>query len=862
MLSSLNSPRDNHNDHLRNLLDQRTARADLHGRFPSISEFSDTPSVYSHPFFSPRPFETSQTASHTGHDKLFSSSRSPVSDRDLLNDPSASTLDFGDDPRASFCSKDSYDDENHLVDPEDDDSTTRMSLLGPKMRFHSRAPWELDDDTLLEEEESDNSASYISSTFGGRLTPGMSSVAGGIRKGFGLGYPNSRSSNASRPSGESTRSQGKSKGSFESTSSQGSNPYGVPLPLAQASSSSTSLVLPPTHPQSSLKSKFTIGRAPSHDVSSTNNSSSLRVRDALHSHLTTNSSTSRRESSPTGSHVLSRIDTNSSRPSTPSSASHEDEVHPYANPDLVLSYVRDPPPRSPLRIALTLPAVSRSDSSVTVTDTTTSSLSRQAISPDSSVASVGEPRTPIRTGFQGKEISSPMSIPGSPVRHDSGGKNGYQLGTSAWTGNSDPPNFSLISLEEARAQRIRSATANPVMSQKSGSNAPSARIVPFPEIDNRGRALGNLESDSPVGSIASRGRTRSISAGAKAKNALHTLVGSAGPRVDRRDSEPAVIYQPVQSAAPSKAVKHKKSGFMRIFNGRDKEKEKALPPPVPQLIEAYAPYNPYSTKTRSAPRRIPVPPLFPEDPLSENSSPPDSQSSSLGSGPASPKRLLPSLSINTLASSQASLDPHSVWVNNRMSMNITDKVWQHPMPNPPQSAPPNVSEFPALQLRPVSTIFSAQFGDHIVRGSLESTAEVDSDTNSLTGPETVSSPLTPGFSLRSDSQASNKGMMSVISEDDPSHIVRALQEQISQAKRAWQLQIWELEGQVRDLKTELDEMRKSENEKPFCGACGRGKVLAAQPHASDCVHDAKKAGIVNRPRVVRTGAAARFGNGN
>ena len=89
--------------------------------------------------------------------------------------------------------------------------------------------------------------------------------------------------------------------------------------------------------------------------------------------------------------------------------------------------------------------------------------------------------------------------------------------------------------------------------------------------------------------------------------------------------------------------------------------------------------------------------------------------------------------------------------------------------------------------------------------------------------------------------------------DDQSSV---LQNQIVSARKAWQRHIWELEGQVRDLKAEIEDLRTAENDKAFCDVCG-----ARKPTVERVPSDTRKVGVVDRPRA-RTGDAARFGNGN
>lgn len=208
MLRSINPPPDPHDVHLRQLLDQRATRADFQGRFSTLSQFSDTPSVYSRPFFSPRSVDREPT-SPTTQSRITSPNTFAYghrTQRDRLDDPTASMLDLDEDPRLSTTSYDENDEEQSP--DEDDEHLPRMSLLGPRMRFHSRAPWEMEGGVFQEEDEND---------YGSLL-----SIS---RKGFGRSSP--RSSSASRPSGESTRSQAKSKHSFETTSSQLSYPRGA-----------------------------------------------------------------------------------------------------------------------------------------------------------------------------------------------------------------------------------------------------------------------------------------------------------------------------------------------------------------------------------------------------------------------------------------------------------------------------------------------------------------------------------------------------------------------------------------------------------------------------------------------------------
>lgn len=152
MLKSINSPHDEGDDDSKSLKDQRNAHADFHGRLSvAVSNLSDTASVYSHSYFSPRPSDISE--SRVGY--LYSN------DSTGRNELQTSILDLTDDPRTSYASQD-YDHANSTSSEEladDSETVARMSYLGPKMRVHSRAPWE---EEALEEIDEENALGGLS----------------------------------------------------------------------------------------------------------------------------------------------------------------------------------------------------------------------------------------------------------------------------------------------------------------------------------------------------------------------------------------------------------------------------------------------------------------------------------------------------------------------------------------------------------------------------------------------------------------------------------------------------------------------------------------------------------------------------
>ncbi|KAL1748555.1 hypothetical protein HDZ31DRAFT_60290 [Schizophyllum fasciatum] len=794
---TMTSPRDYNDEHVRHLLDQRFTRADLHrdGRWDSVSEFSDSPSIYSRAVFSPNANDqgVSSPPLHT-----------PRTHRERFDDPSASMLDLDDDPRSSLASSVSYGDDDKTVSEHDsDEPVPRMSYLGPKMRFHSRAPWEMDSETLDEQDEEPEEPPSRKALFGG-------------------GRQDQR-----RPSLDSVRSN-KVKKSFDSTSSgSGSQQRGALHALAQAGMSSTSLVAPNATGPSGLRNMFAISRTTSPSSIDSRPTSPAAV-GAPSQHAGT--PFERHGARAQASQQL-RPDTFISNDSASTYDSFSEDqhayAHPYAHPSVVPKYEAARRQASPPRSIPTTPASVQRPAVTVVTE-------GKVMPPERSrtlTTSPATPRSPVlgrarSSTFQGKEISSPVllsrteapPLPNQPFDTKllpmTSLPSTSTTDGAPWPEPSPAPAFSLISLEEAQAnQRTRSNTVQ----SSTGGPAPdvvSFAPVPFPETDDTRSINGDFAH--------ARNRVRSTSAGSRARHALHTMVAGTPPRTDLRELDPA-------NAPPSgKQLKHKRSGFMRIFNGSREKDEK--PPPVPSLAEGYASFNSqqslqnHQKRTPKIPR-VPVPQLSPT--ISSDEQAPSNVPLTPGRGPT--KRSPPLLSINTQRSPSAH-DPRFIAPAVRNES--------------PLSAPAHVHEFPApLKLRPVSTLFSA-LGEHISHDGDEP------DSGSLS-PPTVLSPITPVSGGRDPAPAvAGDDAAPAGAGDDPSAVIRALQAQIAGARKAWQRHVWELEGQVRDLKAEVEELRAAEAP---CAACGRGRPRADGAGPA-------RTGVVNRPRA-RTGiAASRFGS--
>lgn len=200
------SPSPAQDDNLRRLLDQRAARADIHHtRLSSLTEFSDSPSIYSHPHFSPRPPHPDSSPPQF----------------DFAIPPQYAALPAFHATMRSFASSATTTDNTHGLDgpnsdvhllehsaslesmqPEDEELGSRMSFLGPTMRFHSLAPWETEDNIREGVEQEDDARSFItkrgkSKTRGDGFIKGLSKPA------------SSKATSTARPSIESTISRDK-----------------------------------------------------------------------------------------------------------------------------------------------------------------------------------------------------------------------------------------------------------------------------------------------------------------------------------------------------------------------------------------------------------------------------------------------------------------------------------------------------------------------------------------------------------------------------------------------------------------------------------------------------------------------------
>ncbi|KAF8846255.1 hypothetical protein BDN67DRAFT_28709 [Paxillus ammoniavirescens] len=558
-------------------------------------------------------------------------------------------------------------------------------------------------------------------------------------------------------------------------------------------------------------------------------------------------------------------------------SSHEDFVHPYANPDLVASYTPAPNTISPHQAISG--NISRSDSSTTVTDSiSTRSAPFSVMSTETSATSLtSRELTNVNPRINGKEISSPIPLlRPNDINAGSIDRNTKLLslhppprGFSTASRN-DPlhsPTVTLISLQEAQArERSRSATVHSTVAPLSKARGGVSQ-VPFPDTDGVASMVEGRHREMVTSGVSARARARSISTGARAKITPHTVVGGPQPhKPERRGSEHAV--SPSASVPSGRVLKHKKSGFMRLFSGRgvDGEKERSPPPPVPPL-STYAERQTQGTAKTSnfTLPRVPVPSFSPSllgaaassiTLTSRNSSSFDGDSLD-GQTASSRKRQPPPLYIATGASgpySHTSTAEASPLSRGARTPSLDLAPPSSLSRNTPQSAPPGTTDFQGLKLRPISTAFSSHFADIVA--SPEEELQPDLYTPSSTASSgTALSPITPLSTRRSDDGPARTAETS----GEQSLVMKALQDQFISAKKAWQREVRELESRVRDLKAEVEDLRHA-GDKEYCEVCGRGDSQKRGTAPADETQ-MKKLGVVDRPRA-RTGDAARFASGN
>ncbi|ORY92809.1 hypothetical protein BCR35DRAFT_298359 [Leucosporidium creatinivorum] len=522
---------------------------------------------------------------------------------------------------------------------------------------------------------------------------------------------------------------------------------------------------------------------------------------------------------------------------TPSSS-----MLPLASPNAT-SIPRSAPPH--MASFVTVP---RSDSNASLgvrapkTSASGSSLATSANSGSSS------PSTP--TGTTTAFPPSPTSPTGSYF--------GSRSGAVSPTG----PGYKLISLEEARereSQRIAAALA-----KKEKAMTPVEHIAGREDV-MYGGASRDGSREPTTESVA---RTRATSGPAS----------SAASTAPSHGSSPSTS---TLAQAPIKTLKAKKSGFLRRMMGADK------PAPVEQQQQPSLPSPPLSDLTRcdsatpstqlatspsysvtiSSPHasvdlrhaNVDQGGLTPSPSVSSTSAAPASRVSFLPTPTPDPelrlrKGLAPSLSLRPVSMAFSAGLPSDFLANVASESTLSSSA-----STPTAStkvggwiSPPSTSPITAAH-RPTSPTES------LVAGSGPSSAQspfAPSFNSSTTGghsslferdEDLATTPVTPAF----PSSPSNPTSPVLPSASAAGGSYAALQEEYARARKAWKSQQWELETQIRVLQAELEQVKAAQvTEGVECHECGAAYKTTPSPS------------IVQRPRFKgHGGSGALYGSG-
>lgn len=576
-----------------------------------------------------------------------------------------------------------------------------------------------------------------------------------------------------------------------------------------------------------------------------------------------------------------------SEPASPHTPLHLQEYHPYANPDLGSSYPDEPRPSRRLEElhALTYSephssAVDRSESAATITESSTVTT-MSTMSQSKSQASVLTPGTSVSSfpklptfSKNGKAVTDAASIR-SRASDDSEeqevtvaayGQHALpspSVFTPSWPHSPNARPIKLISLEEAQAQareRSRSATATATM-------ASQAVRTPDPSVAQSTMSWTRLRSAS----------------GSSSK--VKSLASASTIDLHPTPTLPSTSSLSGANGAPQRVLARKKSGFMRLFNSKDKMPSSPPPlpsistdmiAPIPTILTPMSPANSTRPRKQSSHHRVPVPSITPsllaESEVGSGSSHDSHAEGSwtISEDPVaaprerqlSARRNAPGLFILTSSSPAPNTgsrpSPPFATMGTQSGALPTPKstAGEYSLKNFLSSEDTKPPRFVGLSLRPVSASFGPEFVGQINDSDEYPRPSLETDTGTPTTNTSAISPRSPSPIYKSDPLAA----VDVADLEDQSSVIRALQEQMVTARKAWQMQLWELEGQVNDLKKEVEDLHAKESGQEYCPACGRGGAAVGVRLEELKRAGVKVGGVVNRPRA-RTGVGSRFASG-
>ncbi|KAF8525051.1 hypothetical protein BU17DRAFT_83967 [Hysterangium stoloniferum] len=697
-----------------------------------------------------------------------------------------------------------------------------MSVLGPKMRFVSPAPWELDQDDVVDEDEENYGPADALSMFSGRITWKSREQDKPSSKGHVM--PNIRSRSPASPAGTEPKASGRLTQEMQRDS-----PY------------SASYFKGASKSHSAIPNRFASPRS-SESTSDSPDTFAYRLTDNRLGAVSPDSQDPLGQPFPTYPFPRYR---NSSYPqddthSLLSNSTSSSFVHPYANPDL-LRVGGSPSSQAATRQTherksdeqnsqgeyvrrASEPAASASPSRSSLRKTSAGNVPLPAMPSRKTMASHEEEEEmiplaqPIPRSRTTSRATPPRSI--TPFADDMGG-----------------PLRKLISLEEARSLAQHKDRDSNSVSIKAMTSSPSSTLV---------AGLGLAPGVSPDRVVLNQGRSTTLPTPLELSESTSSPPSQTKPRQrtlsigKHFSSGPSPTDS--KNTVPVKTIKHKRSGFMKLFQSKEKDKEREKYP-ITDL--PWSGPEPHRRSTSTPPRLHELGTSF--------SIPPVPSLYNINANRATP----PSLSVVVTSPSVSLTHPQPIRHAQPPSPALStpaprrfggpESSSSFDIVRPPASAPATHETFEGLSLRPVSTIFSAKFPELL---SFE-------DPSPLMPSATISdikSPATPEFSTRSNSVSTSSDYPPTPSSHTPigpgigasrDEMIAALQEQLSNTRKKFQRQIWELEGQVKDLKAENEYLRNSGD----CETCGKAKRerRAKSPAVTSVVDRPRpKVGGINR----------------
>lgn len=631
--------------------------------------------------------------------------------------------------------EDQYGSQEETEEPveESPDTDTRLSVMGPTTRVYSRAPWELGEDTLREEDEDTRSMFSGRSRFKNSKDKDSSSLVKGFPFASSLSAgAKSRSSSVPRPSTDT-----------------------------QAFSSSTSS----NYSRPSISSNI----RPESPVTSASHSEYPQGANMINHH----------DRSPVSPRSLQ----NDRFPTDPDIR----RIHPYANPDILPQTLTHQPHSQHAQveeesIALS-PSLSRSSGGYNQPASSPGLNYKQGYHSTHSAAS------PRHHPLPPSSAMAPMASPHErlPPR------------MAPWQHTPSSPTFHLLSLEEAQAMKAKQRSATV------GTPSTSPHI--------RGRTVSGTAAQERLKSHTLPQETHDLEDSSKTPN-LKTRRSLLGLFAKKEKDRPVTP----RSASPPPPVP-------------------SLPPSIPGTPSGLPPQLNMPFAPPKSPRRVPPPSLnVATDSLPTENSAKDNTNTS---PPPSPKHQHATVSPSPPV---VVLTPQPRKKSSFLGHGSRAPLAKPPSINPnPGSVPPSIA-FPALHVRPISTIFSSMPSDYL------SGAASPPPVPTLSFRPTVDSPSTPGFSSRSASistGSSDAGPPTPSVDHSANAVVLAqLRDQVHGAREVWKSQIADLEAQVRALKKEVEELRTAP-----CAACGHVGCETG-------LRGEGKTSMLNRPRA-KTAAGGR-----